>query len=134
MSEYAPLEMLGIDAFCSLIEAGDSQAKIARELGINKSVVTRWLGLDDQRSARVKYSRALSAESLYEQVDDDLRTAADPFELAKAKELGQHRRKWAAIRNPREYGDKITQEHTGADGGPVQTVTRIELVAPEVKG
>jgi len=29
-----------------------------------------------------------------------------------------------------EFGDKITQEHVGGDGGPIkQEITRIELVA-----
>jgi hypothetical protein len=30
---------------------------------------------------------------------------------------------------PKKYGDKITQEHQGPDGGPLTTLTRIELVA-----
>jgi hypothetical protein len=29
-------------------------------------------------------------------------------------------RRWAAIRNP-QYGDKLTTELTGKDGGPIQT-------------
>jgi len=30
---------------------------------------------------------------------------------------------------PKVYGDKVTQELQGPDGGPVSTITRIELVA-----
>jgi len=29
---------------------------------------------------------------------------------------------------PKEFGDKVTTEHTGPNGGPIQ-ITRIELVA-----
>ena len=36
--------------------------------------------------------------------------------------------KWeTGKRNPKAYGDKITQEHTGADGGPVQTETKLDV-------
>jgi hypothetical protein len=40
-------------------------------------------------------------------------------------------RKWLAARMaPTKYGDKITQEHTGADGGAIKSeITKIELVA-----
>ena len=31
--------------------------------------------------------------------------------------------------NPKKYGDKVQQEHSGPDGGAIQ-ISRIELVAP----
>lgn len=37
--------------------------------------------------------------------------------------------------NSKAYGDKITQEHQGPDGGPVQiTEIRHTIIKPEVKG
>lgn len=36
-------------------------------------------------------------------------------------------RKWVAAKlKPRSYGDKVTQEHVGANGGPIQT-TNMDL-------
>ena len=103
----AQLDSLGVDKFCDLIESGQSQAEIARNLGIEKAVVTRWLAAEDQRSARAREARANSAESLYEMAHQNILAASDVFELSKAKEEAQHLRKWAGIRNPREYGDKV---------------------------
>ena len=43
--------------------------------------------------------------------------------------------KWeTGKRNPKQYGDKITQEHTGADGGPIQSQATIKVTEapPEV--
>jgi hypothetical protein len=34
---------------------------------------------------------------------------------------------WLKNRRKEEWRDKVTQEHTGPNGGPVETVTRIEL-------
>lgn len=45
----------------------------------------------------------------------------DPAAVSKAK-LQVDVRKWALSRmNPKKYGDKLTTELTGADGGPVKT-------------
>lgn len=44
--------------------------------------------------------------------------------------------KWiAAKRMPKKYGDKLTSEHTGPNGGPLQSeiVTRVTFVRPEKK-
>lgn len=36
-------------------------------------------------------------------------------------------RKWVAARlNPKKYGDRIANEHSGPDGGPIETVTEIK--------
>ena len=39
-------------------------------------------------------------------------------------------RKWIASKlKPKKYGDKLTQEHSGPDGGPIRAeVTRVERV------
>jgi hypothetical protein len=36
-----------------------------------------------------------------------------------------------AKRNPRVYGERVQQEHSGPDGGPLQFVTRSILDAKE---
>ena len=49
----------------------------------------------------------------------------DPSEVSKAK-LRIDTRKWALARmNPKKYGDKIQQEVTGADGGPLIVQTGV---------
>lgn len=41
-------------------------------------------------------------------------------------------RKWVAAKlKPRKYGDKITQEHSGPGGAPIQVVTGVPGIAPK---
>lgn len=53
--------------------------------------------------------------------------------VQRAKLRIETRLKLLAKWDPKRYGDKVQQEISGPDGGPVQ-VTRIELVAPDDHG
>jgi hypothetical protein len=46
-------------------------------------------------------------------------SAPDRFALEKARELAHHYRWRAKAIAPRDYGDRVTNEHTGAGGGPI---------------
>jgi hypothetical protein len=46
-------------------------------------------------------------------------SAPDRFGLEKARELAHHYRWRAKAIAPRDYGDRVTNEHTGAGGGPI---------------
>lgn len=58
----------------------------------------------------------------------------DPASVAWAKSRAEQRLKLLAKWDPKRYGDKITQEHTGADGGPIQSQATIKVTEapPEV--
>ena len=59
-------------------------------------------------------------EEIFEIADDVIPDAA---EVAKAR-LRVDTRKWALARmNPRKYGDKVTNELVGKDGGAIQIET-----------
>jgi hypothetical protein len=88
--------------------------------------VFRWLA--NNKEFRDQYARAreVQADVLADEILDIADDSSDP---AKAR-VQIDARKWLAGKlRPKVYGDKVSQEITGADGGPVQ-VTRIELVAP----
>lgn len=90
--------------------------------------VLRWVGENDEFRDHYARAREIQAETLADaivSIADDV--TPDPSAVAKAR-LQVDSRKWVASKLlPKKYGDKITQEHTGADGGPVQ-VQRIERV------
>jgi hypothetical protein len=86
---------------------------------VHISTLIEWSEQDAQRSARMREARQRSARVWDERAEHVITTAGDPFELNKAKELAHHYRWRAKAIAPREYGDKVTQEHTGADGGPI---------------
>lgn len=125
------LDEKGIDWLCDRLTDGAMQREICDELGINASVLARWIASDPSRSARVREARISAARFWEEMAGQVLESAEDQFGLAKAKELAHHYRWKASKQNPKDYGDKVTAEHVGADGGPVlfQKVVR-EIVDP----
>ena len=89
------------------IENGESIAQVAVTLDSDRSTLCKWLNASDQRSARAREARAASAAAFDEQAERDLRAAATPFELAKARDLAHHLRWRASKINPKAYGEKL---------------------------
>jgi hypothetical protein len=130
---------------CARMGEGESLRSICRADDMPAlSTVFRWLAVDPE--FREQYARAMDArathlaEEIIEISDDSSGDAVtDPetgdvridAEFVARSRLRVDARKWLAARmSPRKYGDKITQEHVGGDGGPIkQEITRIELVA-----
>ncbi len=83
--------------------------------------VMRWIA--DNSALREQYARAremqgeIWAHEIIE-ISDDAPAATE--EVAKAK-LRVDTRKWLMSRIlPKKYGDRVQNEHTGPDGGPIQ--------------
>lgn len=108
------------------------------------STVFRWLASD--REFQEQYARAMDAratllaEEILDISDDSSGDAVkDPetgdvrmdAEFVARSRLRVDARKWLAARmSPRKYGDKLSQEISGPDGGAIKSeITRIELVA-----
>lgn len=105
--KLAACDALGIDALCEKLIAGDSQTKIAKDIGVSIATLCNWIAGDPERSARAREARIAAARSFDEMAEQVLVDASDPFGLAKARELASHYRWKASKSNPREYGDKI---------------------------
>ena len=114
------LDAKGIESVCLELASGGSLSQIARDLKISVGSVINWIEADAERSARARESRVQSAKFWDEQAETEIRLAADPFELNKARELAQHFRWRAKAVAPRDYGDKTTTDLTGPNGGPMQ--------------
>jgi len=113
---------------------GKPMKHIALEAGVSFGAMSVWIATDPDRSARAREARIHAARIWDEKAEAVIEDARDPFTLAQAKELAHHYRWRASKTAPRDYGDKVTAELTGADGGPVLLApTVIELVAPGVK-
>ncbi len=96
-----------IDVLCARIVNGETLTAIARSLNAGVATLTDWIAADPERSARAREARIAAAGSYEEQALDELRDAADPFALAKAKEVAHHLRWKASKANPRMYGEKL---------------------------
>jgi len=128
------------DAICEELAAGKSLREICKSEGVlDKATVFRWLAKNDE--FRDQYARArevqaeLYADEIIEISDDGSNdwmerqnadgssyTVADHEHISRSK-LRVDSRKWLLSKIlPKKYGDKITQELTGKDGGAIQVV------------
>ena len=112
----------------------------------DKATVFRWLAAHKEfrdQYARAREARAdAMAEEILEISDDDRDDAiTDPesgvtrlnAEFVARSRLKVDTRKWLMARMaPKVYGDKVTQELQGPDGGAISTITKIELVAAPI--
>ena len=120
----------------SRLSDGESLRSICREEGMPAArSVLRWAE-DDVQGFRARYERArvFQAHALF---DEMLETAGSAQSVAtgapgtgeasakvQAVKLKVDAIKWYIARvAPKCYGDKVALEHSGPDGGPVQTAT-----------
>lgn len=132
-------------AICDRLSVGESLRSICDDEAMpGRSTVFRWLA--NIREFQDQYARAREAQADYwaEQIieisDDgqnDTYTDGEGNERTNQDVIARSRlrvdtRKWLMARMaPKKYGDKVVQEIVGKDGGPVETVTRVELVAAD---
>lgn len=84
--------------------------------------VFRWLA--DHESFRQQYARAKELQG-HVQADRGLKDALTASDASLGR-LKFDARKWAASKlAPKQYGEKVTQEHTGAEGGPIMVITGV---------
>lgn len=104
----------------------------------NASTVCRWLGQNEEFRKQYAHAREAQADTLADEIIDiadgtDGATFVNDDGAAVARDPARDRlrvdsRKWLAGKmRPKVYGDKVTSELTGPDGGPVQ-VARVERV------
>lgn len=101
---------MDIDEVCQELAAGGTLTGIARDSGWGVSTLLVWIDADAERSARVKAARMAAARMWDEKATQVIEDAADPFALAKAKELAHHYRWRAKAIAPKEYGDKVSMD------------------------
>jgi hypothetical protein len=116
-------EELG-ERICNIISTSNfGLRKICEDLEFPAyDTVTHWL-MKQEHPFIQQYARAKEQQAEY--LADEMMEIADDcpplkFHVDKAK-LQVETRKWIASKlKAKKYGDKITQEHTGKDGAPIQ--------------
>lgn len=108
-------------AILERIESGESERAACEAVGMNRMTFRSRalkLGAASQYAASLSSLAHAQAEKL-EQAIDDMRAGVIDAQMARVE---IDARKWFASKFlPKRYGDKITQEHSGPDGGPIQT-------------
>ena len=141
-------EAIGI-ALCAAIAEGMSLRSACALPGMpDVSTVIRWLADEERAEFCAQYARAredradLLAEEILQiaddgrndtQVDEDGNVFVDHDVIARSR-LRVDARKWLASKMaPKKYGDKITAEHTGANGGAIQVASTVTFVRPPAR-
>lgn len=127
------------DIICERLANGESLRRVCRDDDMpNASTVHLWVIKNEAFSKQYARAREVQADKLFEEV---LEIADTPAQGERRKllpngseeittgDMIEHRRlqvdarKWMAGKlAPKKYGDKVTQEHVGADGGPLRVV------------
>lgn len=72
-----------------------------------------------------------SSRDTYVDSEGNVKTDSEAIQRSK---LRVDTRKWLASKKaPKKYGDKVTQEHTGADGGAIQVASTVTFVRPTAR-
>ena len=124
------IEAFGIEAVCERLSNGMTMTALAEEIGVTVGKLSQWIASDEEHSARAREARIHAARIWDEKALSVVEQARDLFELQRAKELAHHYRWRASKTAPKEYGDKVTQEHTGANGGAIQVASTVTFVRP----
>jgi len=112
---------------CARMSGGESLRAICMSDGMPVlSTVYLWLAKHKDFSENYATAQRERATAMFEEIfeiGDEV--DADPSAIAKAK-LRVDTRKWALARmDSKRYGDKMTNEVTGADGGPLVVVSGV---------
>lgn len=130
------------DVICERISNGESLKGICEDADTpSKSTVFKWLADIPAFSDKYARAREMQADSIFDEILDIADDARNDWMKARGSDgeddryvlNGEHvqrmklridARKWMAGKlRPKKYGDKVTNEITGADGGPVSVET-----------
>lgn len=112
-------------AILEIIRNGGTLDEAAEAAKVSARTVLRWLEAGDE--FRRKYAQAREDQGDWF-ADKIALIALDPAREGSDITARVNALKWlAGKRKPKVYGDKITNEHSGPDGGPIQ-VSRVERV------
>lgn len=126
------------DAICERIADGQSLREICRDESMpDKKTVLRWLAEREEFRAQYASAREAQADHFADEIleisDDgtndwtkrkigeELVDVVDHEHISRSK-LRVDARKWLMARMaPKKYGDRVMNEHTGRDGGAIET-------------
>ncbi len=113
------------DAICERIASGESLRSVCRDPKMpNKSTVLRWLVSEQAFRAQYEVSKDVGIDERFEEIDE---LVAKESDTPRARLLWDMRRWELSKLAPKKYGDKVTTELTGPEGGPV----KYQNMAPE---
>jgi hypothetical protein len=104
------------------IAEGESMRKACEQEGVKAPTFCLWVTKDAGLAEQYARAREIRAEVRADQIDEVAELVTAGLMATDVARIVLDARKWAASKlAPKRYGDRIQQEVTGANGGPVQT-------------
>lgn len=135
------------DIICDRLSGGESLTSICKDDGMPAKVtVFKWIRNDAEFANQYARAREAQAEHYLDeiiQISDDsvLDTEINPesgnevtnHDVIQRAKLRVDTRKWAMSKlAPKKYGDRIQNEHTGPNGGPIKIQSARDLTDDEL--
>lgn len=124
-----------VESICERLANGEPLRAICRDEGMpHWSTVYNWMDADEEVFLRIARAREAGHDAIAEQcldiADDsacdieetDTGTRVNSEVVQRSKLRVETRLKLLAKWSPKKYGDKVQQEISGPNGGPVQSV------------
>lgn len=151
MGRHSTFTQEKADEICARLSKGEPLAQICRDERMPGVVtVHSWKLASAHFAESIARARELGFDAIAEdclEIADDSKNdyldkladdgdeqavkarAFDSEHVQRSKLRIETRLKLLAKWDPKRYGEKVTAEHSGPNGGPIQTVTKVELVA-----
>lgn len=129
------------DYICERISDGESLRAICESDDMpNRATVFRWLGKHQEFSDQYARAREEQAEALADEIvsiADQMPPITDNGSTDSGHVSWQKNRvearKWVASKlKPKKYGDKVQQEVSGPNGGPIESTLNVSVLPTEV--
>ncbi len=116
-----------LDRICERLIKGEGIKAICRDKDMPSEGAVYWaMAHDAEVQSRIARAREAQQDAIAEE-NIAIADEATPENVHVAK-LRIWTRQWTMARlAPKKYGDKITNEHTGPEGGPIQTIDVTKL-------
>lgn len=114
------------DEICDRLSKGESIREICDDDWLpHKSTIYRWLGDENNKAFRDQYAcaREAQADGKFDKAWEI--ASAATAETVQVARLQVDTVKWQASKlAPKKYGEKVTTEHTGEGGGPINVTLK----------
>jgi len=105
----AHLDNVGMEKLCEAVASGLTHPEVSRMFGVSTHQLYRWLDLDSGRMRGFSIAAKASGDAWMDRGLQRVEEADDALSMAKAREIVQHCRKMAAIRDSK-YSDRVQVE------------------------
>lgn len=118
------------DEICEWITTGKTLREWCRNNNIHYSTVYLWMGKDKDFAQRFAHAREIGHDCIADDALEIIDTTPmmtggdnpkyDSAYVAWLRNRAEYRLKLLAKWNPKKYGERVVNEHTGTDGGPIE--------------